>query len=198
VGTYMSAHIEVDYGKKKPPFSDPEQIFSLTEASFSFDRRYEVFDALGGGREVFYAEEDRDPKRRPLFSPRGMASPCSLAAAHEYFYLIRERGDVPDSNFWPSRRCVTPRVASAWLRSKGSCQAEVLQWFNGRRTWQVVSDPMNRAASWLRLGEFDKALAHHRVNLKRMPACYEAVRAAMNVMARRHGESRVRLVLWFS
>jgi hypothetical protein len=194
----MSAHIEVDYGKKKPPFADSEQIFSLTGASFSFDRRYEVFDALAGGREVFYAGEDRDPKRRPLISPRGMPSPCSLAVAQEYFYLIRKRGDVPDKYFWPSARCVTPRVASSWVRHKGSHESEVLQWFNGSRTWKVVSDPVNRAASWLRLKEFDNALAHHRVNIKRVPACYEAVRAAMGVMVRRHGESRVRLVLWFS
>jgi hypothetical protein len=194
----MSAYIEVDYGKQKPAFTDPAQIFSLTEASFSFFNRYEVFDALAGGREAFFAEEDRDPKRRPLIPPRGLPSPCSLVVAHEYFYLIRKRGDAPDNIFWPPARCVTPRVASAWLRNKGSHPAEVLQWFNGSGTWKVVSDPIYRAASWLRLKEFDKALVHHRVNLKRMPASYEAMRAAMDVMVRRHGESRVRLVLWFN
>jgi hypothetical protein len=45
----MSAYIEVDHSKAKRAFAYAEQIFSLAEGSFSFDRRCDVFDALAGG-----------------------------------------------------------------------------------------------------------------------------------------------------
>src|SRR5262249_33711861 len=66
VGTYMSAYVEVDHGEGSPPFSDPMQVHSLTEGSFAFNKDYEVFDALAGGRDAAMAPEDRDPSRSPL------------------------------------------------------------------------------------------------------------------------------------
>jgi hypothetical protein len=69
MGTYMSAFIEVDHSTTLPPFSDPTQIFSLTEGSFSFGKDYDVFDALARGRDSQLPVEDRDPRRRPLIAP---------------------------------------------------------------------------------------------------------------------------------
>src|SRR5262245_11240338 len=110
----MSAYIEVDYDHQSPPFSDPVQVHSLTEGSFAFGKDYEVFDALGGGRNVKLPAEDRDPARTPLFAPRGMPSPCSPSVGWEYFYLVSEPSDPPNSYFWPQRRCVSSARAAEW------------------------------------------------------------------------------------
>jgi hypothetical protein len=95
VGTYMSAYIEVDYGDGQPPFSDPMQVHSLTEGSFTFDKDYEVFDALAGGRNAAIAPEDKDARRVPLFAPRGLPSPGSNAVGWDYFRLIADQLNLP-------------------------------------------------------------------------------------------------------
>lgn len=51
MGRHLSAYIEVDHGDCSPPFSDPDQIFSLTEGSFVFDKAYAIFDAIAGAWE---------------------------------------------------------------------------------------------------------------------------------------------------
>src|SRR5579884_3362369 len=115
MGTYMSAFIEVDHGDGSPPFSDPVQTHSLTEGSFSFDKDYEVFDALAWGRESQMRPEDRDQRRQPLIAPRGMPSPQSLAVAWSYFYLVAPASAPPDRYFWPAHRCVAPGTAEEWV-----------------------------------------------------------------------------------
>ena len=52
VATYMSAYIEVDHGEHSHPFSDPAQVYSLTEGSFAFGKDYEVFDEQHGRERV--------------------------------------------------------------------------------------------------------------------------------------------------
>src|SRR5712691_537842 len=100
----MSAYIEVDHGQQSVPFSDTAQIYSLTEGSFSFvGNDYDAFDALGGGRNAAMAPVDRDPLRAPLFAPRGMPSPCSLAVGWDYYYLVAEQVQSPNRVFWPQR-----------------------------------------------------------------------------------------------
>lgn len=70
MGTYLSAFIEFDRSDMLPAFSDTSQIESLTEASFSFGKDYEVFDALGDGRNGAMRGRITIPCRR-LSSPRG-------------------------------------------------------------------------------------------------------------------------------
>jgi hypothetical protein len=201
MGTYMAAYIEVDYGDHSPPFTDPKQVFSLTEGSFAFDKDYEVFDALAGGRDAAMAPEDRDPRCTPLFAPRGMPSPCSSAVGWDYFFLVAEPSDPPDRHFWPEWRCISPSVAAEWLKNKGSHGAKFFQWFNcpsEGRVWQVVSEPGLYNPSWLRLEEFDAALEHHRLKLPALPVQYRIIRAALSQLVEQHGRDRVRLVVWFS
>jgi hypothetical protein len=197
----MNAYIEVDRGDRLPPFSDPMQVYSLTEGSFALGWDYEVFDALAGGREDSAAPEDRDPSRAPLFAPRGMPSPCSLAVGWDYFYLVAEPSDPPDHVFWPERRCVTPAVAAEWLRDKGCHEAQFLQWFNCEpegQVWRVVSEPGYYNPSWLRLDEFDAALRHHSLELSDIPVEYRIIRAALSQLVEQRSPERVRLVVWFS
>jgi hypothetical protein len=130
MGTYMSAYVEMDYGECSSPFSDPMQVHSLTEGSFAFDKDDEVFDALAGGRSAVMAPEDRDPKRVPLFAPRGIPSPCSAAVGWDYFRLVADPPDLPDRHFWPMWRCVSSALAAEWLRDEGCHEAEFLQWVN--------------------------------------------------------------------
>jgi hypothetical protein len=201
MGTYMSAFIEVDHSNGLLRFSDPVQIYSLTEGSFSFGKDYEVFDALAWGRDSQMSPEDRDPARRPLIAPRGMPSPQSLVVAESYFYLVAAPPDLPDPHFWPAHRCVAPGTAEEWARQRGVVTSEVVQWFNcgpRDRTWQVVAEPGLYNASWLLLPEFDVALAHHRLRLEELPAEYSIVRQALALLGQQHGEERVRLVVWFS
>jgi hypothetical protein len=201
VGTYMSAYIEVDHGDRSPPFSDPVQVQSLTEGSFAFDKDYEVFDALAGGRDASMAPEDRDPSCAPLFPPRGMPSPCSHAVGWEYFCLVADPPNLPNCHFWPEARCVSSAVAGEWLREKGCQEAEFLQWFNCEpegRVWRVVSKPGLYNASWLRLDEFDAALKHHGLKLATMPVEYRIIRTALSLLVEEHGRERVRLIVWFS
>jgi hypothetical protein len=201
MGTYMNAFIEVDYGDGRPPFSDPVQIYTLTEGSFAFGKDYEVFDALAWGRDSSMALEDRDPSRRPLIAPRGMPSPQSLTVAQSYSYLVAVPSDPPDPYFWPTHRCVTPATAEEWVRERGAVESEVLQWFNcgpRDRSWRVVSEPGLYNASWLLLPEFDAALAHHGLRLEELPVEYDILRYALSALGQRHSPERVRLVVWFS
>ena len=198
MGTYMSAYVEVDHGERSPPFTDPTQVYSLTNGSFAFGKGYEVFDALAGGREAAMAPEDRDPRRAPLIAPRGMPSPCSAAVGWDYFYVVAEPPDLPNRHFWPERRCVPSAVAAGWVRDQGCQEAEFVQWFNGRRSWRVVSEPGLYNASWLGPAEFDAALRHHGLHLAGLPVEYRVIRTAIGLLAEQYGSSRVRLVVWFS
>ncbi|MBI1900383.1 MAG: hypothetical protein HYS13_04610 [Planctomycetia bacterium] len=201
MGTYLSAFIEVDHGDRSPPFSDPEQIYSLTEGSFSFGWEYDVFDALAAGRSSTYAPEDREDHPEPLFAPRGMPSPQSLTVAQDFFFLIADRGRPPDRYFWPAHRCVEPHVAEEWASSQKCVRSEVLQWFNCQPegiVWPVISEPGLYNASWLLLHEFDAALEHHGLQLATQPVEYTILRTAMSLLADKRGAERVRLVLWFS
>jgi len=200
MGTYMSAYIEVDLGGRSPPFSDPMQIFSITEGSFAFDKDYEVFDALADGRSSGMTFDDHETHRAPLLPPRGMPSPCSSAVGWGYFRLVADPLNLPDSHFWPESLCISPEVAAEWLRNGGCHEAEFLQWFNcppEGRIWRVVSVPKLYNASWLSLDEFDAALEHHGLSLVRLPVEYRIVRAALSLLASDHGNARVRLVIWF-
>jgi hypothetical protein len=197
----MSAYIEVDHGDGSPPFADPVQVHSLTEGSFVFGKDYEVFDALAAGRDAAMAPEDQDPNRVPLFAPRGMPSPCSLAVGWDYYHLVADPPHLPNRHFWPEWRCVSSVVAAEWLQNQGCHAAEFLQWFNcerGGRVWQVVSALAHYNASWLRLDEFDAALEHHGLDLRALPVEYRILRTALAQLVEQYGRARVRLVLWFS
>jgi hypothetical protein len=197
----MSAYVEVDHGESLPAFCDPVKVYSLTEGSFTFDKDYEVFDALAGGRDATMAPEDRDPSRVPLFATRGMPSPCSLTVGRDYYRLVADPPDLPDRHFWPQWGCVSSAVAAEWVRDKGCGEAEFLQWFNcvpENLLWPVVSVPGVYNATWLRPDEFDAALRHHGLKLARLPAVYRIIRSALALLSEQHGSERVRLVLWFS
>src|SRR5262249_45436146 len=129
MGTDMSAYLEFDYDRRSQPFTDPTQVYSLTNGSFACLRGYEVFDALAGGRDAVMAPEDRDPRHAPLFARRGMPSPCSAAVGWDYYYVVAEAPELPDRYFWPEHRCVTPHLAAEWLRNEGSHEANFVQWF---------------------------------------------------------------------
>lgn len=200
MGTQMSAHIEYDQGTELP-FSDTEWIDSFSEGPIAFPKSYDGFDALAGGRRSAIRPRDRRDSPAPLIVPRGMPSPCSLEVAHNYFYLVAKQSVLPDKYFWPSNRCVSPSVALKWLREKKCHEAEVMQWFNcppEGQIWRAVSEPGHYNASWLRLGEFDAALRHHRLKLAALPIEYRAVRTVLALLSEELGQERVRLVVWFS
>ena len=194
----MAAFIEVDRGDGQPPFADPVQIHSLVDGPFNLARAYDVFDALAGGRESQMRPEDRDARQLPLIPSRGMPEPCSSSVAQNYFYLVCEPADPPNRHVWPAWRCITPAEASAWVRDKGSHDASFVQWFNGSRTWRVVSEPQNCGASWLSLAEVEASLRHHKLAWDSIPVCYRIIRSAMAQLVEERGASRVRLVVWFS
>jgi hypothetical protein len=198
----MSAYIEVDHGDQPIPFSDTVQIYSLTEGSFSFSGyNYDAFDALEYGREASAAPEDRDPLRAPLFAPRGMPSPCSLAVGWDYYYAVADPPELPDRYFWPQRRCVTSAEAHEWLEKKGCHEAKFLQWFNCEpegKIWRVVSEANLYNATWLHIEEFDASLAHHELNIAALPIEYRVIRSALSLLGEKYGNERVRLVIWFS
>lgn len=201
MGTYMAAYIEVDHSEGSPPFTDPMQVYSLTQGSFAFRKDYDVFDALAGGRDAAMAPEDREPSCAPLFAPRGLPSPCSLAVGWDYFRLVADPPVLPDRHFWPEWRCVSSAVAAQWLQKEGCHEAKFVQWFNCEpegRVWRVVSVPGRYNASWLLLDEFDAALKHHGLDLTMLPVEHRIIRAALSQLAERHGPARVRLVVWFS
>ena len=121
------------------------KIWSLTHGSFALGKDYEVFDAIGHGREAGYAPEDQDPTHVPKFPPRGMPMHCSPEVAEEFFMLVVPTGERPNPYFWPLHRCVDPVTAGDWVRQHGVLESEVIQWFNcdgrGDITWRVVAEP---------------------------------------------------------
>ena len=195
MGTDMYVFIETDE-TDAVPFSG-DHIFSFANGPIQPHRDYNVYDALAGGRNSQMFPEDQDPKREPLFAPRGVPSPCSLGVARNYYYLVAEPNDMPSGRFWPKERCISPAEAEDWLTSKGCVESQVHQWFNGKRLWRAVSEPANRTATWLRLDEFDASLRHHGLELESLHPDYAALRSATDTLARRHGADRVRVVLWF-
>ncbi len=202
MGTYMSAFIETDQGVASSPFSDSERIFTITEGSFVFGKDYEVFDALAGGRKAGMRPEDRDPTREPKFQPRGMPDPRSLVVAQSFFYLVCDPEELPDRHFWPHARCVPRSEAENWVRIKGCVESEVIQTFNTRGAgllrWHVVPDPVCYNASWLWPHEYEEALQHHGLDLESLPVEYLILRNVMELLERKHGREKVRLVIWFS
>lgn len=198
VGTYMAAFIEVDHGDGQPPFSDPVTIHSLVDGPFNLDRAYDVFDALAGGRHSHMAPVDRNARRLPLIPPRGMPEPCSASVAQYYFYLVCESADRPNRHVWPEWRCIAPAEAAGWVRDRRSHEANFRSWFNGNRTWRVVSQPENYGASWLSFADVEASLRHHELTWDSIPVCYRIIRSAMAQLVEEHGASRVRLVVWFS
>jgi hypothetical protein len=130
-----------------------------------------------------------------------MPSPCSPSVGWDYFRLVADSPDLPNSYFWPEWRCVSSAVATEWLRDKGCKEANFFQWVNCApegRVWRVVSEPGNYNASWLRLDEFDAALEHHGLELGGLPVEYRIIRAALSQLDEQHSRERVRLVIWFN
>jgi hypothetical protein len=201
MGTHMNAYVELDYDTRSRPFTDPTQVYSLTDGSFALDKHYRVFDAIAGGRNSVMAPEDQNPARIPLIAPRGMPAPCSAAVAWDYYYMVAETADSPDTYVWPAHQRVLPSVAEDWLAKEGCHEAEFVQWFNcgpKHRNWRVVSAPGLYNASWLALAEFDLSLEHHSLDLKSLPIEYRIIRTAMLMLVDELGPERVRLVVWFS
>lgn len=201
MGTYMSAYIEVDYGRQATPFSDPVKVHSITDGSFSFDKSYDVFDALAGGRYAQMAPEDRDSRAAPLIPARGMPSPCSAAVGWDYFRLVAEPPHLPDPHFWADYRVVSSHTAEEWLQHEHCHEAEFFQWFNCKppgQTWRVVSAPGLYNASWLTLHDLDASLAHHGLNLETLPVQFRVLRSCLCLLVEEYGMDRVRLVVWFS
>ncbi len=197
MGTYLSAFIEFDRSDMLPAFSDTSQIESLTEASFSFGKDYEVFDALGDGRNGAMRGEDYDPLQAPLIPPRGIPTPCDLYVGWAYFYLVLDDAEPADRYFWKVERSVSPAQAEEWVRERSSVMCEFRQWVNGEQLWRVVSNPELYNASWLTLEEFDRSLRHHNLLLESLPIEYRIVRSAMSQLVDECGPDRVRLTFWF-
>jgi hypothetical protein len=200
MGTYLNAYIEHDSSSESLPFSQWEQIESLTEGSFSFHWAYDVFDSLAFGRSCLYSEEMRADRLQPLYPARGMPTPCNLAVAQDYFSLITDQAKAADPHFWPESGCVSREVADQWVREESSHFAVIHQWFNcpsGGTQWQMVSKPGNYNASWLLLREFDAALEHYGLHVDSIPIEFRIVRSAMELLTKEYGHDRVRLTLWF-
>lgn len=201
MGTHIVVFIEIDFGGVVPPFSDPTQIYSLTEGSFLLDRDYRLFDALAGGRSHLLSHEDRDADRIPLISPRGVPSPCSLVVASNYYRLILAPDDrLPDRHFWDKEKCIPSTVADQWTQAGQSIRATVLQWVNSDvegRTWPVVSLPHLSSPGWLKLDEVDRSLKHHGLDLSETVSTFRILRSAMKSAIEEHHNDRVRLVFWF-
>jgi len=203
MGTYMSASIEYDRSDTNPAFTNSDVIDSLADGSFIFDKDYEVFDALGYGRQGAMSDEDKDPSKRPLIVPRGMPKARSLSVARAYFNVVAEPSGLPDEVFWPAHRCISSLVADEWIQ-KGATESTVEQsWNTGRPIdhpiiWRAVSDRYWYNASWLHPAEYEAALAHHALQLDELPDEYNIIHFAMKLFEQRLGRDRVRLVLWFS
>lgn len=198
MGTYIDAVLEMDLSDGETPFADAGSIDSLTTAGWLLDRDYGVFDALAGGRSAVLPPDVQDLRSEPLIPPRGMPNPCSLAVAHHYYFIVAETTELPDRSFWPAHRCVTPDIASDWIRNKRCHEGNVVQWIPGDRTWRVVSEPGNYGATWLSLEEVDASLAHHAIQWDSLRISYRILRDAMATLVQEFGSSRVRMTLWFS
>jgi hypothetical protein len=87
------------------------------------------------------------------------------------------------------------------VRDKGCHEAEFLQtvncWPATGQTRRVVSAPGLYIATWLGIAEYEAALAHHGLDLMKVPVQYRIIRSSMSLLAERHGPRRVRFVVWF-
>jgi hypothetical protein len=198
MGTDIHAFVEYADESSRRSFSgmpeDPAWLF----ARCSLTRDYDLFDALGDGRNSQMAPEDVG--ERALFPPRGVPADLSLESSWEYYDLIVE-SQHPDSRFWPKHGVVTGTEAAERVQRGTSHLGTVVQSIHYGRTaprgWQVVSKEYWHTPSWLLLREIQQSLEHHRLSLAQLRWDFRAVLRCMSEIEAQIGRGQVRLVFWF-
>ena len=113
MGTDIHAFIECADPFRALPFSGTPDYPAYQLGSFSLLRDYELFDALGDGRNSLMSPKEVD--KRALIPPGGVPPDISLQVAQEYYDLVVER-DLPSRGFWPRHGCVSLEEARPRLK----------------------------------------------------------------------------------
>jgi hypothetical protein len=139
MGTDIHAFVEYTDTDDGWPFSGTPEWPAYLLGSFNLQRDYELFDALGDGRNSLMLPEDVG--KRALFPPRGVPPDLSLPVAQEYYDLV-VGCELPSRGFWPRHGFVSleearPRLkVGVTLHGMPIGRGTVVE---GTRFWRVVA-----------------------------------------------------------
>lgn len=187
MGTDIHAFVEIDYSRDSEPFGENAAIRPFNGGEFFLWRNYDLFNALGDGRNYRFSEDEIEKHSR--YPPRGLPSQCSYAVYNRYFHLVDD-GSY-DSRLEPSLPRISKEKADEWLRdglsTLGPPNAKL----------QRVSNPDWHSPSWLTLDEIYRSLAHFGLNINDVKPDFRIVVQTMKLFEEELGPGRTRLVFWF-
>ncbi len=201
MGTDIHAFIEFDDNLTSEPFAEGNWISSLSCGEFCIQRNYDLFDALGNGRNYHFKESEI--QQRALYPPRGVPANLSEIVISRYYHLVDDNLGFANS-LLPVLPSVTGEQARLWVKQGVShCGKPFMtdNRGNGRKSKEIerrrVSDPAWHSASWLTLAEVYDSLAHFNLEVAKLSVDFQVILGAMNDLATRLGAERVHLVFWF-
>jgi hypothetical protein len=198
MGNDIHAFVEYSHRELRQQFSGRPDEPAHFLARFSLPRDYQLFDALGDGRNFFL--NPQEVRYRALHPPRGIPVDLSLVTAMEYYELVVDEAE-PHPGFWPRHGCVNSSVAQARAAHGGLRFGTVAQTsFIGvtpPRTWQAIPKERWRIPSWLFLQEIYQALEYHSIKPGDVSWEFQAVLECLDKIEKELGTNQGRLVFWF-
>lgn len=190
MGTDIHAFVEHCHAQGGEPFSDPDRIYSFNAGEFRISQDYDLFNALGDGRNYSLDEAARD--QPALFSPRGLPQHISEEVANRYYHFVDNRGFTITT--WPALPTVTRQEAEQWVAENRAQYGKSLR---STREIRRVSHPYWHSASWLTLQEIYQSLDSYNIQFDQLPLEFQIVVDIMKQFEQELGQGKTRLVFWF-
>ncbi len=197
MGTDIHTFVEYADDKGRRSFSGRPEEPAWLFGAFSLNRDYELFDALGDGRNCQMPPEE--VSKRSFYGPRGVPLDVSLEVARQYYDLVAE-AQSPHPGFWPAHGCVSADQAKE-RRRRGAQPGSVAQTMHYGATaptiWRAVSKEFWHTPSWLLLSEIHESLQHYGLTLAERHWDFRALLKCLEEVEEQIGKGQTRLVFWF-
>ncbi len=198
MGTSIHMFIEYDDNSSSIPFSVIDNVYALSFAELRMPDKYDLFNALAGGR----SHTTGDVNKPPMFRPRGLPTPVSYVVYYRYYHVIDDP-NYTDKKYDQLPSWVVPlpfvseSTAKEWIEKGWSALAPIENHRLGRPRRRRISGPNWHSASWLSVSEIGSSLAFHGISEVSVPVEMLAYLSAMRNLEENVGPNRTRLVFWF-